>query len=167
MPAFPDDPFSRRTVLTLLACMPSLVRASPPSVAAESAPAPRPVASETVLSIRRIGTIDQDDAWVCSRITLPAGAQWKTDPDRGPLTMRLLTGEVIVTLAGGAARVERRYDLFLRPEIVPFPTGIPVTLVRGDQLVVVRGCQLTVFNDSEESASAIVSRLTAASDGAS
>lgn len=157
---------SRRAALRLLA-LASLVLGVPPNPAlAEYVSDSQPMANENVLSTRRIGTPASGLTWVSSSVTLAPGARWETDPDRGPLTLRVVTGELIVTLADGAARVERRYGLFLRPEIVPFPPSVPVLLGRGDQLVVVRGYHLMLSNDSGYAASAIVCRLMAAGDGA-
>jgi anti-sigma factor RsiW len=162
----PRHPASRRAALRLLALAPLVLGAPLHPTLAEQASDSQPIANETVLSTRRIGAPSSGLIWVSSSVTLAPGARWETDPDRGPLNLRVVTGELVVTLEDGAARVERRYDLFLRPEIFPFPPNVPVVLVRGDQLVVVRGYHLTIANDSGEAASAIVGRLMAPVDSA-
>ena len=129
------------------------------------APVPAVIASsgatEEVLSILRVDHRSRPRVLnaVTTRLTVPAHARWETDPDAGPLTLTVETGALGVTLGGGSARVERRPDPLLGDHISPLSVDQQSILWPGDRLVIVRGFQLTVTNDHDEPASAIVSRL--------
>jgi hypothetical protein len=77
------------------------------------------------------------------------------------LTLRVESGALVVTLDGGSARIERTVNLFFRPEILPLSPGDAATLRAGDRLVVVRGFHLTVENDADGRAIALVTRVAA------
>lgn len=130
-----------------------------------AAPPSTPMATEEVISVRRVNPPSDHRALVTSRVAVPTGSTWETDPDRGPLTLRVQTGELIALLDGGSARIERRMNLFFGPEIGPLPPGERVALIQGDRLVVVRGFHLTVENDSARPAIAVVTRMTTVTGG--
>lgn len=145
----------RRSVLAGLAKAALLTLASASAIRAESPP----MANEEILSMRRVNPRPAERAWVTSRLTVPIGGRWEVDPAEGPLTLAVHAGELIVSLGGGAARIERRFDLFLQPEVGPLEENVPATLQPDDKLVIVRGYHLTVTNDGVEPATAIVSRM--------
>jgi hypothetical protein len=120
-----------------------------------------PGATENVISILRIDQRPHapDLNVVTTRLTVPPQAQWETNPDAGPLTVTVETGALGVMLGDGSARVERRPDPLLGGHISPVSLDERTVLWPGDRLVIVRGFELTVTNDEDEPASAIVSRL--------
>ena len=122
-----------------------------------------PVATEEAIRAQRIGRQPGSSNALMTRLTLPPQAVWETDPDAGPLTLRVETGVLGVMLAGGSARVEHHanplMDELIVDQMSPLPPGRTVLLKPGDRLVIVRGFQLTVTNAEETPASAIVSRL--------
>ena len=117
------------------------------------------IATEAVISVERVGGHRDLRQVVTTRLSVPAHAQWQTDPDAGPMSVTVESGTLGVLLGGGSARIERRPDPLLGGHIGPLPPGHEVTLGSGDRLVIVRGFQLVVTNDADEPASAIVSRL--------
>jgi hypothetical protein len=122
------------------------------------------VVGEDVISIRAVshqpGVLHQ----VTSRLTVPAQTYWETDPDAGPLTLMVETGALSVELEGGLARIERGSNPLTGERIGPLPPDQAVVLSPGDRLVVVRGFQLTVTNDEQVPATAIVVRQRQPSD---
>ena len=126
------------------------------------------VATEEVISVQRVGRHQDFLNVVTMRLSVPAHAQWQTDPDAGPMTFTVETGALGVMLGGGSARIERRTDPLQGGHIGPLQPGRQTVLWPGDRLVIVRGFQLVVTNDEDQPASAIVMRhvrLAAASTG--
>ena len=115
-----------------------------------------PVVTEKVISVQRVGRHQDVLNVVTTRLSVPAYAQWQTDPDAGPMTFTVETGVLGVLLGGGSARIERRTDLLQGGHIGPLQPGRETVLGPGDRLVIVRGFQLVVTNDEEKPASAIV-----------
>jgi hypothetical protein len=96
---------------------------------------------------------------VTTRLTVPTQATWETDPDAGPLTFTVESGVLTVQLGGGLARIERPSNPLVAEISGPMMPGQPAVLRPGDRLVVVRGFELTVANDEQAPATAIVVRL--------
>lgn len=117
------------------------------------------IATEDVISSRSVGRPPDILTMVTTHLTVPSRAHWETDPDAGPLTLTVETGTLSVRLGGGLARIERRVNPLTGERFSPLPPGQPVVLGAGDRLVVVRGFQLTVTNDEQTPATAIVVRL--------
>jgi hypothetical protein len=115
-------------------------------------------ATEDVIGVQRVGRHQDVLNVVTTRLSVPAHAQWQTDPDAGPMTFTVETGAVGVMLDGGSARIERRTDLLLGGHIGPLQPGRETVLGPGDRLVIVRGFQLMVTNDEETPVTAIVMR---------
>jgi hypothetical protein len=118
-----------------------------------------PTAMEEVIGVRRVHRQAVLLTVVFSRVTIPVGAVWETDPDAGPLSLTVQMGELGILLDGGSARIERRPNPLTGGQIGPLRPGQLVRLGPGDRLVVVRGFHLTLANDGSETAIAIVSRL--------
>ena len=119
-----------------------------------------PVATEVIVDVTRIARSSDVLTIVESRLTVPPGARWETDPDAGPLTITVETGKMAVFLGGGSARLERLPDPLLGARITPFQLGRLTLLWPGDRLVVVRGFQVVAENDEDQTAVARVSRLS-------
>jgi hypothetical protein len=148
-----------RTLLLALPLVVPMVAAIPP--AALAAATQTAAASEEIMSVRPAGPWSEHRAIITSRLLLPVEATWEADPAEGPLTLRVESGALVVTLDGGSARIERTVNLFFRPEILPLSPGDAATLRAGDRLVVVRGFHLTVENDADGRAIALVTRVAA------
>lgn len=128
-----------------------------------------PVSRQEVLSVQSLGRHPDTFYAMVTRLTVPPQSTWATDPDDGPLTLRVETGMLGVRLGGGSARLERYANPLLEAsrgevQITPLTPGQVTVLRPGDRLVIVRGFQLTVTNDTEGPATAIVSRMQHASD---
>lgn len=89
---------------------------------------------------------------------MPPGSLWETDPDAGPLTLTVAGGALEVVLDGGSARLERPGTVLTGEHKGPLQPGRATVLAIGDRLVVVRGFHLTVGNDHEAAATAIITR---------
>ncbi len=127
-----------------------------------------PSATEEVISVHSAGRQPDVLDTIVTRLTVPPQAVWETDPAAGPLSLRVETGVLGVMLGGGSARIERQANPLmaeqLDEQIMPLPPGRTALLRAGDRLVIVRGFQLTVTNDEERPAIAIVRRLQPESD---
>ena len=117
-----------------------------------------PGATEEVISVQRVGRHLDVLNVVTTHLSVPAQAQWETDPDAGPMTFTVEAGTFGVTLGGGSARIERRTDPLQGGHIGPLQPGRETVLWPGDRLVIVRGFQLVVTNDEDEPAAAVVMR---------
>jgi len=115
-------------------------------------------ATEAVISVQRVGRPQDVLNLVTTQLSVPAQAEWATDPDPGPMTFTVETGALGVMLGGGSARIERRMDPLQGGHIGPLQPGRQTVLWPGDRLVIVRGFQLEVTNDEDEAASAIVTQ---------
>jgi hypothetical protein len=118
-----------------------------------------PVVTEEVMSIQHVGRPPDVLDLVTSRVAIPPQGQWVVDPDAGPLTFTAESGALTVTLGGGLARLERQSNSLVGEQIGPLQPGHPAVVGTGDRLVVVRGFQLTVTNDGDAPASAIVNGI--------
>ena len=79
---------------------------------------------EQILRITRLSPAPDDLALIESRLIFPAGARWEIDPDAGPLTLVVESGELDVVLGGGLARIERQQSP-LQTAPVPAAGGGP------------------------------------------
>ena len=143
--------------------MPALVTVFALGLMAAPAVIAAPAATEKAIIAKRIGRQPAVPYAMLTRLIVPPQAVWETDPDAGPLTLRVETGVLGVMLAGGSARIEHHanplMDELIVDQMSPLPPGRTVLLKPGDRLVIVRGFQLTVTNAEDAPASAIVSRL--------
>jgi hypothetical protein len=117
------------------------------------------IVEEDVISIQAVRQLPDTLQLVTTRLIVPAQTHWETDPDAGPLTLTVETGALLVQLGGGLARIERLSSPLAAESIGPLLPGQPAELRPGDRLVVVRGFALTVTNDEQAPATAIVVRL--------
>jgi hypothetical protein len=148
---------SRRASGTRLVCslvtILVIVLAAVPAVLAASG------ATEEILSIQRLNRDPDGRSIVTTRLTVPAQTRWVTDPDAGPLTFTVQTGALAVMLGGGSARIDRQSTPLMGQQIGPLQPGRTAVLRPSDRLIIVRGFDLTVTNDGDGQANAIVSRL--------
>lgn len=94
-----------------------------------------------------------------SRLTFSGASSWFVDPDGEIVTLEVTQGVLEVTLAEGSARIKRHAASLAdttRSRVIP---GRAVKLIKGDQVVVMRGYLLTVTNRTEAPASARVLRF--------